>query len=60
MRRLALLALGVAAAAPLFAAAPASASTVCASQYRLPGRQPYCTVFCALTLDLDDPCWSQD
>lgn len=60
MRRLSLLVAAAAVAAPLFAAAPAEASTVCGSQFGLPGRQPFCTVFCALELDLGHPCWIQD
>jgi hypothetical protein len=47
-------------AAPLLAAAPADASITCHPQYGIPGRQPFCTVFCAATLDLGNPCWIQD
>jgi len=60
MRRLTLLLLAAAAAMPLLAGSPAHASTICTPHPPLPGRQPFCTVYCAMTLDLSDPCWSED
>lgn len=64
MRRLSLLVAAVAAASPLLTATPANASITCAAPYDAPfnllGRQPVCTVWCAMTLDLSDPCWVQD
>lgn len=64
MRRVSLLLAALAAVSPLFAAAPAEASITCAAPYESPndilGRQPFCSVWCAMTLDLRDPCWIQD
>lgn len=62
MRRVTALLIAAAAAAPLLASAPAEASIYCAPRYGIPitGRQPFCSVWCAMTLDLTDPCWIQD
>ena len=62
MRRLTAVLLAAAAAAPLLGSAPAAASITCPPRYgiELTGRQPFCSVWCAMTLDLTDPCWIQD
>lgn len=64
MRRTFLLVAAFAVASPLFASAPAEASITCHDPLDSPGhvtgRQPVCTVWCAATLDLRDPCWYQD
>lgn len=60
MRRLLLLAALTTAAFPLFTA-PAQASINCGPYLIFEDAgPPFCTVKCALTLDLHDPCWIQD
>lgn len=60
MRRLLLVAALATAAFPLFSA-PAQASINCGPYLIFEDAgPPFCTVKCALKLNLSDPCWIQD